>query len=297
MSQFLDAAYQVLKMSGQPLSPRQITTLALEKSLIATVGKTPWQTMKSKLSIDILKHSESSVFMRTSQGLFGLREWKDGNLNEYVADRFKKSLLDEEVVVFPATSLCKYIPHPGLYLSTIQNGRELISECRPMLRREAEEDFTVIQLVSVFLVRYGERYLTYKRTKRLPESRLHGYYSMIFGGHLNPGDIPSLFNLFDPREGRAFIDRELREEIRLPENEAPLLIYRGLLYDDSRDLSRQHLGIVYEVVLKSQKYQIGERGFLMDSKFETLEQIFARQEDFENWSLLMLSHERGRSDL
>lgn len=276
MGRFLEAAYEVLREARSPLSAKDITSRALDQGLLQSQGKTPSQTMKSKLSTDILSRPETSAFMRTAQGAFALREWK-GNLEEFVADRYVKSLLDEQVVVFSASSLTKYIPGVGLHLLAIKNGRELIAECRSMPRREAEDDYSVIQLVSVFVVRCNDCYLTYKRTKRLPESRLHGFYSMIFGGHLNPEDIPSLFNIFDPVDGRVFIDRELREEIRFPHDAGmPDLIYRGLLYDDSRLLSSQHLGIVYEVVLRSQSYEIGERGFLIDSKFETLDAIASR---------------------
>ncbi len=295
MGRFLGAAYKVLAQDGSPLSAREITARALSQGLLETSGKTPWQTMKSKLSTEILKKREASPFMRTGQGTFGLRQWK-GSLNEFVADRYAKNLLEEEVVVFSASSLPKYLPGVGLHAIALQNGRELLDECRSMPRREAEEDLSVIQLVSVFIVRFGDQLLTYKRTKRLPESRLHGFYSLIFGGHLNPGDIPSLFNIFDPDDGRAFIDRELREEIKFPQDEGPPpLIYQGLLYDDSRPLSRQHLGIVYEVLPKSRRYEIGERGFLIDSKFESIEEILARRLDFENWSLLILEHQLRQS--
>jgi predicted NUDIX family phosphoesterase len=294
MSHFLEAAYAVLKTTGEPLPVKQITERALSLGILTSSGKTPWQTMKSKLSLDILKKRELSAFMRTDQGTFGLREWKADQVGEYVANRYMKSLLDELVVVFPFTSLSRYIPHTGLNQTTITNGRDLIAECKPMLRRKAEEDFSVIQLVSVFIVHYDELYLTYKRTRRLPETRLHGTYSMIFGGHLNPEDLPSLFNIFDPREGRAFIARELREEVRLPQQEGIELSYRGLLYDDRIPLSRQHLGIVYDVALGSMEYEIGERGFLIDSRFETLEQIAARRRDFENWSTLILEDEIER---
>src|SRR5205823_2920053 len=135
------------------------------------------------------------------------------------------------------------------------------------------------------------QYLTFKRTKRLPESRLHGFYSLGFGGHLNPDDVLHMFDIFDPQQSQAWLLRELREELRLDEmkNRIADLSYRGLLYDDSQPVSRQHLGLVYEVVLASDQYDIGERGFLMDSKFETLEEMRARIREFENWSALLIS--------
>ena len=160
-----------------------------------------------------------------------------------------------------------------------------------MRRREAEDDFSVIQLVSVFVIRHRDRYLTYKRTKRLPESRLHGVYSLGFGGHLNPNDLAPLLNIFDPAVGIAFLERELREELKFESLGPTAISYRGLIYDDSREVSKQHLGLAYQVVADSDHFEIGERGFLIDAKYETLDQIQRRRNDFENWSLLLIDEE------
>jgi predicted NUDIX family phosphoesterase len=162
-----------------------------------------------------------------------------------------------------------------------------------MRRREAEEDTSVIQLVSVFVVKYEDKYLTYKRTRRLPENRLHGFYSVAFGGHLNPDDLRPLLNIFNPDLAAPLLVRELREELRIDKNETPEMCYRGLLYDDSRPVSKQHLGITFDVFLKTDRFEIGERGFLMDAKFERLDEIVARKEEFENWSWILIEEEQA----
>jgi predicted NUDIX family phosphoesterase len=288
VGRFTRAAYEVLKRESRPLTSREITEIAQRDGLLRTAGRTPWQTMKSKLSTDILSRGPDSLFMRVEEGRFSLREWK-GMYPEHVAPRFVKALFDEDIVVFPAASLKRYVPVVGLYAGDFDRN-DLVHECRAMRRQDAEEDDSVIQLVSVFVVRFEGRILTYKRTKRLPESRLHGYYSIGFGGHLNPEDLKPLLNIFDPDVASPLLLRELGEELRL-KGEAPRLRYRGLLYDDSRPVSRQHLGITYDVFLQSERFEIGERGFLMDAKFETLEEIIARRENFENWSWVLIREE------
>ena len=222
------------------------------------------------------------------RGRFALRAWR-ARLDEHVAERYQQALFDEDIVVIPAQSLVRYVPHPGLHRGDFDRDA-LIDECQPMRRRNAEQDESVIQLVSVFIVRHQNRYLTYKRTRRLPESRLHGFYSIAFGGHLNPNDITPLFNVFE--SDSPFLTRELHEELRVKDSDIQSLQYRGLLYDDSRPVSRQHLGVTYDVCLNTDRYQIGERGFLMDAKFETLEEISARLQQFENWSILLVEEER-----
>lgn len=291
MGHFLEVAHKVLKSVGKPLSPEEITEIGLKEKWLVTRGKTPTDSMRARLSTDILKGRGNSLFMRTTAGGFGLRAWKCSE-NEFIAPRFKKSLLDEDIVVFPTKSLRKYVLGPGLHVTPPNNRRSLISELRPMRRSLAEEDFSVIQLISAFIVRFGNKYLTYRRTKRLPESRLHGYYSIPFGGHLNEDDILPLFDIFDAQVAFLILKREFEEEIRLPKNKIINLVYKGLLYDNSREVSRQHLGVVYDVYLDSDEYVIGERGFLMDSKFETLEEIEARRSEFENWSWLIIDFER-----
>jgi predicted NUDIX family phosphoesterase len=242
--------------------------------------------MKSKLSTDILRHRDRSPFMRSEPGVFALREWS-GGIQEFHADRHQPALFDEDIVVFPRESLSKYVPGRGLFSSSTDS-RDLGLELRPMRRREAEDDTTVIQLVSVFIVRSDRDILTYKRSKRLPESRLHGFYSLSFGGHLNPDDVGTLLNIFDPEQAFAMLERELGEELRLDRHTSRSFTYRGLLYDDSRSVSQQHLGIVYEVTVSSKSFVIGERGFLMDPKYESVEQIRERLADFENWSVLLI---------
>jgi len=282
---FLDVAYRVLKSAQRPLTAKEIADLGQAQGLLSSSGKTPFQTMKSKLSTDILQRRNESLFMRTEKGRFALREWKE-QLGEHIADRYQKALFDEDIVVFPATSLYKYISRVGLETNT-NNSQTLVRELRPLRRRTAEEDNSVIQLVSVFILRCGVKILTHKRTKRLPESRLHGYYSLNFGGHLNPDDVAPLFNLFAD-EGYPMLERELREEVRLPYGAITRLMYRGLLYDDSRPVSKQHLGVVYEVELRTEEFEIGERGFLMDAKFESPVEIEKRIHEFENWSVILL---------
>jgi predicted NUDIX family phosphoesterase len=284
VSKFLEAAYRVLRESAAPLSAVEITDRALKLELIPSTGKTPSQTMKSKLSTEILRRRERSLFMRTNAGKFALREWQANGDDEYIADRYVKALLQEDAMVFPARSLGSYVPAPGLWPISPEDGLRLIDECRPMERILAEDDDTVIQLVSGFVVQYQGRVLTYKRTKRLPESRLHGEHSVLFGGHLNPDDISPLFNIFAPEHARL-MERELNEELRL--QTLYNLTLRGILYDDTRPVSRQHLAIVFDVDLAEPNYVVGERGFLQQDKFETWAEVGDRLDDFENWSQLL----------
>lgn len=296
MGAFLNAAHRVLTAERRPMTAAEITESAIAHGFLTTRGSTPSQTMKARLSDEIRKNRLGSVFMRTAKGTFALREWKATHA-EYRAERYAKALLDEDAVVFDAHHLPTILTGTGYRFNSQPLGVDFLSLCRPMQRRLAEEDHSVIQLVSAFLVQHQSKVLTYRRTARLPESRLHGAYSAIFGGHLTPLDLfgdpqwpsdPSsvLYHIFDPETGYILLQRELDEELRLPRT--PRFEYMGLIYDDSRQVSSQHLGIVWRALLNSDKFEIGERGFLTHPRFESRSEILDRRDDFENWSVALV---------
>lgn len=285
---FLEIAERYLRSEQKPLSAREITTLAVRDGVLKTQGKTPWQTMKSKLSTDILTHGEASRFKRVYQGVFTLRS---GGEEEYVATRFQKNKLDETIAVIPKEKLHQLIPRQGFWKKAV-NRQTLARLAEPMLRRQAEETYEVIQLVSVFVVMHEGMYLTHMRSARLPESRLHGQYSMMLGGHLSIEDFSQLtLDLFSDENDLSdctYILRELSEELILSTD--PRVSPVGFIYDESRDVSRQHLGIIYLVELPKLSYEIGERGFLLNAKMESIDEIKARRSDFENWSWTLMDN-------
>lgn len=282
---FLEAARIVLDRERTAMTAKEIVFEARRLGVLVTSGVTPWKTMNARLSTDILDLKSRSVFMRTDTGLFALRKWS-GKLHEHIAPRRTLALIEEDILVFDAAMLREFLPSNGLSTPNVDH-RGLVTRCYPMARRIAEEDFSVIQLVSVYAVRVGRHYLTYKRTKRLPEKRLQSVYSCFFGGHLNPDDILPLFQIHSDEQVKYFADRELHEEVRL--SSPPMSMrFRGLLYDPRTPVSTQHVGVVFVIELANRDVEIGERGFLTDLRFETKSQIRARISEFENWSELLM---------
>lgn len=282
---FLDAAERILAEADEPLDPEAIVQRAVDRGLIVTKGLTPAQTMKSKLSTDILRRKVNSRFMRSGKNHFALRSW--GHVPEFFADRYQKALLDEDIMAFSKDILRKFFPNDGITRLELDTGRELMSHLIPVKRLNAENRYDIIQLVSQFLVLYRRGIATHKRTRRLPEHRLHGVHSLLFGGHLNPNDIAPLFGPFDPDNGPRYIRRELSEEVVI-RGDDPSLELVGCIYDPRQPVSRQHLGVLYVVRVTDQStVEIGERGFLQQLAFETVDEIASHIEDFENWSELV----------
>jgi predicted NUDIX family phosphoesterase len=285
VSTFLGAAEEVLRTQKKPMTALEIVAAAVGGGYMQTKGATPAKTMNARLSIDILQKKNKSRFLRLDTGLYGLRDWPNIQ-SEYIAPRRRIALFDEEILVFDRSLLRLYIPENGLTDSNIDH-HSLMASCFGMRRREAETDLSVIQLVSIYVVRYRHRYFTYKRSKRLPESRLHHTYSACFGGHLNPDDLMPLFRFADPEQALNLIDRELNEELRLGVRPDKMQ-FIGLLYDPRSEVSKQHLGVVFSVFAANEIVEVGERGFLTDLRLETRTDIMNRIGDFENWSEFLM---------
>lgn len=72
---FKRAAIQVLREERRLMATAEIARLAIKKRLVTVYGKTPEATMASALYTDVKRKEGTSVFIRPSEGLFGLREW------------------------------------------------------------------------------------------------------------------------------------------------------------------------------------------------------------------------------
>ncbi|MBA5249237.1 MAG: hypothetical protein FE834_06870 [Gammaproteobacteria bacterium] len=198
---------------------------------------------------------------------------------------FMNKNLKEIVAVIPAPSIKKIIRKNGLKICDIPKDF-IIKNSQAYVRYDAEQIYDVIQLVSVFVIHNSKKILIHKRSKRLPEKRLHEEYSTIFGGHILMEDLCSLFDPFDVKN-YGFITRELYEEVDLKKIEEIKPV--GLLYDDSRDISKQHLGLVFSVKADLKDYQIKEKGFFIKHSAESINNL-KNNKNFDNWSKIIIKN-------
>ena len=129
----------------------------------------------------------------------------------------------------------------------------VLANCRFLERTVAEHDFSCKQVIPYVVIRHGERYLLMRRTQRQTESRLHDKYSLGVGGHINKGDLsPEKDNVI-----LAGMRRELAEEVRVGAERSCELI--GAINDDSTEVARVHLGLVFLLRTFSARYTIVEQ--------------------------------------
>jgi predicted NUDIX family phosphoesterase/dephospho-CoA kinase len=303
MGQFLDIAERILRDAKTPLKPRRIVDRAKDEGLFSDKlsGKTPHQTMKAKLTVDVLKHGTASRFVRTAPNTFFLRELLADPLTAYTATRQIPSGADEQVITFPGYIMDQIGRFQGInrswrpYFDVLLKG----DHCRPMDRMAAEQAEERKQLLTYILVtRRGELLCFRRGTFNRVEDYLRGSLCVGFGGHVSESDR-TLYNNHDLRN--IIFDnasRELFEELKLPKADQTRLDARtglrilGLLNDDSSTTGKKHLAVVlrYEVSDSSDWVtpQKGEKS-INQLKWLDLTQIPGTLREFEYWSQLCLT--------
>jgi predicted NUDIX family phosphoesterase len=194
---------------------------------------------------------------------------------------------DEEVLVIPANLLDQLGPFSGFqpnvdrYLSAILDRNN--QSFRP--RSLVEDDPSFKQLIPYVILECSDenqtRLFQYTRGKGQGEKRLHALRSIGIGGHISVEDATG------DDWYRTGMQRELDEEVSIGCTGQQRIV--GLIYDDSTEVGRVHLGIVHIMQLSSCKVQSREEQ-LEFSGFESVEVIQSEMERLENWSQLCIKH-------
>jgi len=146
-------------------------------------------------------------------------------------------------------------------------------------RPECETNFNFKQLVCYGFITYKDEVFIVKRLNKQSEQRLHNLYSIGIGGHANPVDIPiSITDILQQN-----MVRELHEETYIKDYTINLY---GFLNDNSNDVGKVHLGIVYKIDLLSPIFSIKESD-KMEGNFIPTKQIHAFYNEMETWSQIL----------
>lgn len=110
-------------------------------------------------------------------------------------------------------------------------------------RESAETDETLRQIIPyVVLVNDNDEVLTYSRTKEAGEARLHGNWSIGFGGHVDLEDVVFENSVIDLGATVSLAcKRELQEELALSIH-ASRTHSAGFILDNSDEVGRVHAG-------------------------------------------------------
>ena len=69
---FKTAAREVLQEVGHPLHYSDITEIALKIGYLRSTGRTPHNTVRARLSVDV-RDNPSTPFVQTAPGVYGLK--------------------------------------------------------------------------------------------------------------------------------------------------------------------------------------------------------------------------------
>jgi predicted NUDIX family phosphoesterase len=182
---------------------------------------------------------------------------------------------EEQVYVVPRAAVMGRPGWHGLRTEAVASFIDVINrlgDYRP--RPEMERDPEWKQVIPYLVLRDGDRYFLMRRTRAGGDARLHDRYSIGVGGHLNPGDGGL---------DRGLV-REWQEE--LVADFVPRFELVGLLNDDTTDVGRVHLGVVYVADAAGRPVAVRETHKLSGA-FAPVHEVAAVEDRLETWSQLV----------
>ncbi len=286
---FLEIAEVILREEQKPLNPDEIYSIAKQKGLLISRGKTPSLSMKARISTDLRKNGFSSRFMRVGPNKFALREF---GLKEFISQPFKKNIPKEIITCIPQSKLGELTNHLGfssdvpLIVSILKNENLIYID-----RKVAENDTNYKQLISyIILTKDNDKVLTYKRgVYTNAHEMIKGSTCLGFGGHVQDIDTNNMFSkgyagVFDTAE------REVFEELKgfKPIN----LSIAGYIMDNSSPEGVKHLGVVLrgEIPKDFDINNFSKELSINDLKFMSIKELWNNFHEFEFWSQLLIRH-------
>lgn len=286
------------------MKAHELIELAYENRLFSDkfFGETPHKTMQARLSEDIVRKGENSVFVRIQPGTFYLRILLSAAHNQqleiFEAPRREPPPSSENVLVFPAALLEKIGRFQGIKRHWKKIAKIVLNvESTSYLNRMIAEDTDSLkQVLTYILVMRGDKLLSFKRGRyNRAVDFLRGAQCVGFGGHATEADL----TVFDPGYMglRANAARELREELHLPRKDLVRLDNGeglevvGVLNDDSSAVGKRHFAFIlrYEVS-DDPSWDTPERGesSITQLRWIDLSSPQLQLRNFEYWSQLCL---------
>lgn len=279
----------MLDKERRPLSADHIVELAVRQNLLRSVGKTPVNTMRARLSDDIRIGGIRSPFQRVGANRFGLREW---NMTEYHSRPFTKEV-PAEITVCIRNDLFPEMARAGVGFFNLPESLAAVLGNRTNLifldRRNAETTDEYRQLIAyTWLETTDGHVLTYTRGKYSAAHRtlLLGKKSVGFGGHVLQEDAGGLFGSPDAGVEQATL-REIREELG---GLVPISVERqGVIWDDTSSDGQRHIAIVMRGLIRSQDIAASETEFSINQlQLLSKQQLWSHFHSMEFWSQLLI---------
>lgn len=142
-----------------------------------------------------------------------------------------------------------------------------------ILRADAEVAPQYRQIIPYVVVTHADEVFTLRRTPKQSEARLHHKVSIGVGGHINPGH--------GIVEG---LQKELDEEVDVSDDFE--LQFAGIINDESTDVGRVHLGVVYLLRSSGKNVHVKETD-KMTGEWLARRELATLRDAMESWSQIV----------
>jgi predicted NUDIX family phosphoesterase len=188
----------------------------------------------------------------------------------------------EKVLVVPTGCLWDRVIYidRGLITEGADQLAPVVASCGSFVERSAAEtDPGYKQIIPYAVVSHSGSYFLLERKSTQSERRLHNKLSIGIGGHINPAEGVSSADLI--QDG---LTREVNEELYIAPGYRERLI--GLINDDTTDVGRVHLGVLFEIEASSSDVTVRETT-KMDGGWTLLGRLGDSYERLETWSQIV----------
>ncbi|MBU0578727.1 hypothetical protein KKE34_00605 [Patescibacteria group bacterium] len=174
MNTFLSFAQKILSEAKKPLHYKEITKRAIKQGL-KTQGLTPWATMNAKISTDIQKRGEGSVFFRSQPGYFGLRQNVTAEIKPV---RLKVKVRKAKAVGYKGKKI-------SIYLNTKQKGDIAEARVAELITLYGDEGLSCYRPLSddegidIIVKKRGEAEVAYVQVKSTFGDTSRGFVSTV----------------------------------------------------------------------------------------------------------------------
>jgi len=180
--------------------------------------------------------------------------------------------MTEQVMVVERDTLARFLVEHGLVTEGAEDVFDLIVEQHFFLDRPtAEVSPQYKQIIPYVVIRRDGSIFLLQRTPKQTEARLHHKLSIGIGGHINP-DTPDLLD---------GLQKELEEEVNVEGDYD--LSFAGILNDDTTDVGKVHLGLVYFLDVHDGSVTVRETE-KMTGRWATVAELTTLRADMESWS-------------
>ncbi len=151
-----------------------------------------------------------------------------------------------------------------------------------LARADIEDDPGFKQIIPYALIACGNHVFLTTRRAAQSEARLRNMYSLGIGGHINASDAGADISVIE-----SGLLREVNEEVLLDAQNIRSIESVAILSDNSTDVGRCHIGVVYRITLHAMRCGINEPDKLSGSWVDAAG-LRAAYPQMETWSQIIV---------